>query len=197
MRILSNLLLSTLLLSSSFSPLFAADRYRIDKSHTSVLFFINHLGYSNKMLYIKDYDGTVFFDQKKPEKSSVDIRFKPASIESGDEVLNKKLQGDEFFNVRDFPEARFVSKEIKILDKNHGIIVGDLTLLGITKPFSMQVTFNRAGVHTYTQDYVAGFSAKGKLKRSEFGMTWGIPSVGDEVEVMIEIELIRSLESKE
>lgn len=173
---------------SIFSSAYAADRYEFDKSHTRILFYVNHLGFSDMIGEFTDYDGYFTFDPKNPNDSSVDVTIKPTGIRTSSSDLDKKLQDDEFFKSEEFPTIRFIGKGVKVTGKNTGEIHGDLTMLGITKPAFITVHFNKADYHPLTKDFVAGFSASAKVNRSEFGMTSYIPMVGDEVRLEVQTE---------
>lgn len=176
------------LLSTAFTAPALADKYDFDKSHTKVLFFINHLGFSDTIGEFTSYDGNFTFDEKKPETSSVDVTIKPSGIRTSSSALDNELQGEKFFNSEKFPDIRFVSKSVKVTGANTGDILGEVTMLGVTKPVTMKVTFNKADYHPFTQAYVAGFHAEATLKRSDFGMNSYLPAVGDEVRIMVNTE---------
>lgn len=176
------------LLSTVFSAPALADKYEFDKSHTKILFFINHLGFSDTVGEFTTYDGNFTFDQAKPEASTVDVTLKPSGIRTSSPALDQHLQAAEYFNSEKFPDIRFVSKSIKVTGPNTGEVLADVTMLGVTKPVTLKVTFNKADYHPFTQAYVAGFRAEATLKRSDFGMTASIPAVGDEVKILVNTE---------
>ncbi len=182
--------LLTLLLSIFMfaSPAFADDKFAFDKSHTRILFFINHMGFSETVGEFTMYDGNFVFDEKEPTKSSVEVTLKPEGIRTPSPELDKHLQNQDFFNTAKFPNITFKSKEIKVTGKNTGEAHGDLTMLGVTKPVILRITLNKADYHMMTGSYVAGFSAEATVKRSEFGMNYGIPMVGDEVKLLVHTE---------
>ena len=193
MRLLS-VLLSLFLLTS---PAFAEDnKFTFDKSHTRILFFINHMGFSDTVGEFTAYDGHFIFDEKDPTKSSVDVVLKPEGIRTPSPELDKHLQNQDFFNVAKFPDITFKSREIKVTGKNTGEALGDLTMLGVTKPVTLRITFNKADYHTMTGSYVAGFSGEAVIKRSEFGMNYGIPMVGDEVRLLVHTEGVNESRKK-
>jgi polyisoprenoid-binding protein YceI len=165
-----------------------ADKYVFDKDHTHIIFLINHLGYSNMIGWLTDYDGYFTFDEKEPEKSSVDVTLKPGSIDTAVPKLNTELQGEKFFNVAKFPTMQFKSTKVTTTGKNTGDVTGDFTMLGVTKPVTLHVTYNKSGIHPYSNNYISGFTADAKLKRSDFGMTAFQGAVGDEVTIHIEVE---------
>lgn len=170
------------------SAALAADTYQFDKDHTHVIFFINHLGFSNMIGRVRDFDGSFTFDEKTPEDSTVDVTLKAASISTDVPRLDKELQQEKFFNVAKFPDMKFKSTSVKVTGKNTGDVTGDFTLLGVTKPVVLHVTYNRSGIHPMTNNYISGFTADGELKRSDFGMKTYLPMVGDKVSFHIEAE---------
>lgn len=183
----SALAVAIMLLSS---PGYAAERYEFDKAHTHIMFYVNHLGFSDMIGLFTKYDGSFTFDPEHPGTSSVDVTLKPEGIRTTSELLDTVLQGSEFFNSDTYPEIHFASKSVKVTGDHKGDLTGDLTMLGVTKPVTLHVRFNKAGYHPLTNLYVAGFSADATLKRSDFGMSHLIPMVSDSVRIEIEVEAI-------
>jgi polyisoprenoid-binding protein YceI len=168
------------------------ETYGFDKAHTQILFFVNHLGFSNSMGKFLDYDGSFTFDRASPEKSSVQVSIKTDSIEMNDKAWNDHMKNADFFDVEKFPTMDFKSTAINVTGENTADITGDLTILGVTKPVVLKVTHNKSAAHPMAPDrFVAGFSATAKIKRSEFGMNYGVPNVADDVEIRIEVEGMR------
>lgn len=174
----------------------APDKYVFDKDHTHILFHVSHLGFSEMWGRIKDYDGYFTFDEKEPEKSEIDVTLKVASVDTDVPALNKMLLTDKFFNAEKFPTMHF--KSTKIDNISAGVagtpkrptadIMGELTLLGVTNPVVLHVTYNKSGIHPYSNNYISGFSADAAIKRSYFGMKSYLPDVGDDVIIHIEVE---------
>ena len=175
-------------------PAAAADRYVFDKAHTQILFFVDHLGFSRSQGEFLDYDGEFRFDPADWSAGSVQLTIRTHSIDMDDYEWNQHLRGQDFFRVNEYPEMSFKSLSVESSGENQGRIHGELTLLGVTRPVTLEVRFNKAGVHPFNKQYVAGFSASTRIKRSEFGMNYGLPMVGDEVEVMLEVEGFRQSE---
>ena len=169
----------------------APDKYDLDKAHTQILFFVNHLGFSTSQGEFHKYDGNILFDQVNPENSTVDITIHTASIDMDHEKWNAHLRNEDFFDVEKFPFMTFKSTGFGAITDNTGGMTGDLTLLGITRPVTLFVTHNKSARHPFNGKYVSGFSAKTTIKRSDFGMTYGLPLVGDDIEIMIEVEAVR------
>ena len=182
-------LVASILLATLFSGVgFAADQFAFDRAHTQILFFVNHLGFSQSQGEFHDYDGDFSFDPGDWANSKVEVTIRTASIDMDDYAWDKHLRSEDFFAVNQHPEMRFRSTRVERTDEQRGIIAGDLTLLGVTQPVTLDVTFNKAGVHPISKQYVAGFSASTVVKRSDFGMEYGLPMVGDEVQVRLEVE---------
>lgn len=172
------------------NPAYALHRYEFDKGHSHIVFFVNHLGFSNMLGMFNDYEGSFEFDEQHPENSKVDVTLHPRGIKTTSEILDSVLQGESFFNTKKYPDIHFVSTKTKVTGDHTGELTGNVTMLGVTRPMTLNVTFNKAGYHPLTNLYVAGFSARAALKRSDFGMDYLIPMVGDEVRVEIEVEAI-------
>lgn len=165
-----------------------AVKYVLDKPHTQILFSVNHLGFSNSIGKFADYDGFVNFDEATPANSAVDVTIKTASIDLDDAKWNEHMKNPDFFNVEKFPEMTFKSTKVEVTGDKTANITGDLTLLGVTKPVVLAAVFNQAGKHPMSGKSGVGFSATGSLKRSDFGMNYGLPMVGDDVKITIEVE---------
>lgn len=167
------------------------EHYTLDKPHTQIVFTVNHLGFSHSMGKFTDYSGDFTFDRTQPENSKVAVTIKATSLDLSDEKWNEHMKGPDFFNVEKFPEITFKSTGIKKLSDTTADITGDLTMLGVTKPVTLHTTHNKSDKFPFGEKYVSGFSARGTLKRSDFGMTYGLPAVGDDVELTIEVEGVR------
>lgn len=168
-----------------------ATEYVLEKPHTQILFSVSHLGFSFSHGKFTDFDGRFTFNPDTPEDGHVDVTIKTESIEMNHKKWNAHMKNADFFNVTEYPEMRFVSTKIEKTGENTGKITGNLTLLDVTKPVTLDVTYNKSGIHPFTKSYISGFSARGSLKRSDFGMNYGIPNVGDKVNLIIEVEGIR------
>lgn len=173
------------------------ERYHFDKEHTNLGFAVSHLGFSDMVGSFMTYDGGFEFDQEKPENSKVDVTIKPEGVRTVSAELDKHLQNEKFFNSAKFPEVRFVSTAVKVTGANEGTITGNLTLLGVTKPVTLNVRFNKGDYHPMTGDYIAGFRATGAIKRSEFGMGEYVPMVGDEVKLDFQVEGVNEVRKQD
>lgn len=181
------------LLSTFFVTLFSfsaisADTYQIDQNHTNVIWHANHFGFSNSSGKFNHVSGIVRIDERNPQNSSVEIEIKTASINTGIPKFDAHLRNQDFLNVEKYPIATFVSTRVDLRSKTRALVRGKLTLLGITQPITLDVNLNKIGTNPIIQKKTAGFSAKTKFKRSQFGMNYGIPGISDEVIIKIESE---------
>jgi polyisoprenoid-binding protein YceI len=167
--------------------------YAIDKSHAKIIFAINHLGFSTYYGIFNDFTASSLdFDPVAPQKSTLSLTINVAGMVTTDPKLDEKLKSDAFFDTAKFPTATFKSTAIKMTGAGTGKLTGDLTLHGVTKPVTLDVTFNGAGSPPMTKLYIIGFNGSAKLKRSDFGIKNFIPLVGDEVELRISCEFDRA-----
>jgi polyisoprenoid-binding protein YceI len=167
------------------------ENYKFDKAHTQILFFVDHLGFSKSQGEFHDYDGYFTFDRENPANSKVEVTIQTASIDMDDKPWDDHLKNADFFNVEKFPTMVFKSTDIKVTGDDTADITGDLTILDVTKPVTLSVKHNKSDKHAFSGKYVSGFSASATVKRSDFGMTYGLPAVGDDINLMIEVEGIR------
>jgi polyisoprenoid-binding protein YceI len=169
--------------------------YTLDKTHASVTWKVSHLGLSNYTARFTSIDAELNFDTKDPTKSTLTASVDPASVRTdypnaAEKDFDAKLaKGKEWFNAGEFPKISFVSKKITMTGKNTGDVTGDLTLLGITKPVTLNVTFNGAYLKKpFVEAPGIGFSATATLKRSDWGFKTYVPMIGDDVTLLIETE---------
>ncbi len=175
-----------------------ADLYTFDKVHTYVSFSWNHLGLSRQSGRMMDVDGIVDFEPEAPERGQVDVSLRVASLWTGVAALDKHLRSPDFFDVERHPMITFRSTSARRTGQTSGEITGDLTILGVSRPLTLFVTWNYTGEHplgkinaNYAGKVVSGFTAIAKLRRSEWGITRAIPLASDEIEIEINTELLR------
>lgn len=187
-----------LLALAALAPPVLADTWVLDRAHTNVTFSWNHLGISRQSARILDVEGTLEFDPAEPEKGTVAVTFRVQSISTGVEALDRHLRSADFFDAGRHPTITFKSTAARKTGDKTGEVVGELTILGQTRPVTLDVTWNFTGEHplssvnpTYRDKHVSGFSARTRLLRSEWGLARATPLVSDEIEVSIEAELFR------
>ncbi|CAN7542516.1 YceI family protein [Mesorhizobium sp. LjNodule214] len=166
----------------------AAGTFEIDPVHSGIAFFIDHLGFSQVIGTAKEFSGTFAFDAAQPANSSLDVAVKVAGISTNNSQRDSDIQGADWFNATEFPQITFVGREFKAIDAKSGTIMGDLTIAGVTKPVTLDVTFNKEGENPWDKSHVVGFSARTSIKRSDFGMKAALGMIGDEVSLVIQVE---------
>ncbi len=203
MKLLSSLALAAGLALAAVVPASAqlatdvpAGTFKIDPTHASVTWKVMHMGLSNYTARFATMDATLTFDPAKPETSKLTASVDPMSIKTDFPFVEKenfdKVLGEsaKWFNGNVAKSITFTSTAVKMTGAKTADVTGDLTLLGVTKPVVLKVTFNGGmAAHPMSKKPAVGFSATGTVKRSEFGMTGGIPFVGDDVALLIEAEM--------
>lgn len=180
-----------------------AATYKIDPTHASITWRVNHFGLSNYTARFKNFDATLTFNPADVAANSVEVTIDPASVETdyaGDYKAghadspyaswNEDLaKNPQWFNAAAHPQITFKSTGATQSSPTTGTLTGDLTFLGVTKPVTLDVTYNGVAQMPWAPDQdKIGFSAKTTLKRSDFGMAAYIPNIADDVEVVIEAE---------
>ncbi len=177
-----------------------AGAYRLDKAHASLVFSVNHIGYSEYTAGFDDFDATLDFDPASPANIRVSATINPASLDIPTPPAGflDELKSAAWLGAIEFPAMRFHSTSVTLTGPSSARIDGALEIRGVTAPVSFDAVFNGgyAGFPPYDPNARIGFSAKGVLKRSAFGMTVGIPTaempvgVSDDVSFRIEAEFI-------
>ncbi|MBI5969946.1 MAG: polyisoprenoid-binding protein [Deltaproteobacteria bacterium] len=177
-----------ILLSSS--AVFAAENYTVDNRHTFPSFEVNHMGLSTYRGRFNVTSGKIVLD-RAAKTASVEIEIDASSVSTGLAELEKHLRAEDFFNVEKFPKMTFKSTRVEFEGENPKAAHGDLTLLGVKKPVTLSISSFNCRVHPINKKYVCGADAFVTIKRSEFGMTYAIPAVSDEVKLLIQVEAIK------
>lgn len=185
-----------------------AGDYASDPNHSSVEFKLQHLGLSAYALKFRTYDATVSFDPANIAASKVTATIKPSDILAGypgDYVANhpgtkfKSWEDDlanstNFLDAKQFPTITFVSTSVEPSGERNAKVTGDLTLKGVTKPITLDVTFSgETASHPFSKVPAIGFSATGTFNRADFGLTYLSGMVGDDVSVEIEGDFIQKV----
>lgn len=173
-------------------PLWAAERYDFEPTHTQVHFSYKHMGFSTVQARFKSISGHVNLDAEDWTQSSVEASISMSGIDSGVPKLDEHLKGPDFFDVARFPSATFKSTRIEKSGERQLLVHGDLTLHGVTRPVTLQVTVNNVGAHPMAKVPAAGFDAQVTVKRSDFGMDKYVPAVSDEVNIQITVEALQA-----
>lgn len=182
---------TSVLALTSFSAY--ATTYTLDPNHTQVHWTWNHYGFTNLTGQFGKIEGTLDFDAADPTKSTVSATIAIDSINSNVKKLDGMLTGADYFDAAKFPTATFKSTRVERgATPDHLEVTGDLTMHGVTKPVTLEVTVNKVGQHPLRKAAAAGFAATTTLKRSDFGITHYLPNVGDEIKIDIAAEAVEA-----
>ncbi|MEX0643685.1 MAG: YceI family protein [Parvularculaceae bacterium] len=165
--------------------------YSLDKEHGSLLFKVKHLGYSLYVGRFDRFDASLDFDETSPAAAKAEAIIDMSSLDVANDAFAETLRGPDWFDAARYPEAVFRTTAIAVSGDNSGTMTGELTLHGVTRPVSLDVVFNGGASDFLRGGYVVGFSARGSIKRSDFGVDKYGAIVGDEVAIEIEAEFVR------
>ena len=176
----------------------AADSFTIDPLHTFPNFTIDHLGFSTMHGRFGKTSGKLTVDEAK-HSGSVDIVIDASSVDTGFIKRDDHLRSPDFLNAAEFPEITYKSTKVTIKGDVTGnataTVDGNLTISGVTKPVSLDVTRMHCGINPMDpkkQQYRCGFDAHAKIKRSDFGVKFALPAIGDEMNIDLEVEATRN-----
>jgi polyisoprenoid-binding protein YceI len=169
----------------------AQDVYTIDPAHTSIVFKVNHMDFSNVYGMFTEADGKITVDEKAPEKSSFEVTIKADSVFTHQKKRDDHLRSPDFFNVKQFPTITLKSKSVKKSGDKYDV-TADLTLHGVTKLVNFTFTRMKTGKDPMGATRTGG-EGHLKIKRTDFGMNFMSKpgEVGDEIELMFGVEGVK------
>ncbi len=167
----------------------AAETYTLDPVHSQVSFETEHLGFSHQVGTFVKSTAKATID-RAAKTGSVDVTIDPASVRTHDSTrVDAIVKGEKFFNVEKYPTITFKSSDFKFDGDRLVAVNGELTLLGVTKPVTPSVDHFRCGANPSNKKPMCGGDASATIKRSEWGMTTGLPyAPADEVKLLIPFE---------
>lgn len=191
---MKRLVLTTAIAVASFACAAAPETYQLDATHTLPGFSVNHLGMSTVRGMFEGASGKVVID-RAAKSGSVELKIATASVYTGynkatgaGRTRDEHLRSADFFNVAEFPEMSFKSTKLNFAGDKPDSIEGTLTLLGVTKPLTLKVESFNCGANPMSKKDMCGADVSGSIKRSDFGMKYAIPVVGDEIKLFIAVE---------
>ena len=174
-----------------FSSLtYAAETYKLDPAHTSIVFRVKHLGVAYVFGRFNGPTGSIVFDESSPSKCAVEMQAETKNVDTAVEKRDTHLKSPDFFNAGEYPLVSFKSKSVKKLSENTYEVSGDLALLGKTRPITVKVNATGAGKDPWG-NFRRGFETSFSIKRSDFGMDFMMGGVSDEVNLTVSAEGIR------
>jgi polyisoprenoid-binding protein YceI len=165
----------------------ARSHWSIDPARTRISFSIDAIGYPRTDGQFRRFDGRITVDFDHPDQSGVSFHVQSQSIDVGSESFGDFLRGDAFLNAGRFKEIVFNSTAIEKIDEHHIRVAGDLTMLGVTRPLTVDVEVSRPAGQLHAR---LGFTARAKINRLEFGMNSGFPMISRDVDLMVASEVV-------
>lgn len=172
------------------SPAWGTESFVLDPGHTFPSFEIRHHGVSLMRGKFNRSQGRVLLDPAG-SGSRIEVSVDATSGDTGHDGLNQKLLGSNFFNAAQFPEIRFDSAEVAFKEGRPVSAIGNLTMLGVTRPVVLEIRDYACTLQFLTRRPLCGADVHTSIKRSDFGMNYGIPLIADEVKLAIEVEGFR------
>lgn len=170
--------------------------WQVDKSHSHISFTARHMMISKVRGGFNNFDINVNFDDTTPANSTVEATIYVDSIDTREEKRNAHLRSADFFEIEQFPTMTFKSTRVEQTSPNHGRLIGDLTIRGLTHEVALDVDYS--GLITGPTGLVsAGFSAETSISRKEWGLNWNVALesggwlVSDKIDIEIEVELVK------
>lgn len=167
-----------------------AESYTVDPAHTYVSFAINHLGFSTMRGKFNEQSGSLEYDPAA-RKASVTVEIAAGSIDTGHVKRDEHLSSPDFLNVVENPTITFKSTDSGWSGNKLTSISGNLTVMGVTKPVTLKVTSINCGVHPFNKKELCGFDAEGSIKRTDFGVNYGMPAIGEVLDLNVEVEAFK------
>ncbi len=164
-----------------------ADNYIIDPGHTQVTFTVERFGFNYVIGAFDKVTGSMNLDEANPENGQVAISIDTTGLYTGNPERDEIVASRFWLNTEAFPAITFTSTAIEKTGEKTARVTGDLTLLGVTKPITLDATLNKIGTEPAAKRKAAGFSADTRLKRSDYGHTLAMGAVGDDIVIRIEV----------
>ena len=175
------------LLATLSTPVLAADSYTIDTAHSVLRFTVSHFVFLTTPGSFNKISGKVTLDHAA-KTGLVDVTVDTGSIDTDHAARDDNLRSVNFFNVKTYPTALYQSNTIKFNGDVPGSVEGMLTLLGVTKPVTLTITSFQCETRPADNKEWCNTTASAKFKRSDFGMSYSIPLIGDEIKLVIELQ---------
>lgn len=168
----------------------AADSYTIDARHTFPVFEVSHYGFSMQRGRFNKISGKLEIDTTS-KQATVQVMIDTASVDMGFEEWNKHMRGERFFQTDKYPQAQFVARDFPVDFARPSSVSGNLTLLGVTRPIVLLVSQWRCAKHPVLPRELCGADLQATLKRTDFGMDYGLPGIGEDIRLFIAVEAIK------
>ena len=186
--------LAIIIIASGFGLVLTQHMYVMDKNHSRLGFSATHLGISHVDGNFKNFEAKLNFSKEDLSDAVIEMTAEAKSIDTDVEMRDNDLRSSNFFDVTKYPTIEFKSTSFKKMEANKYTLAGNITIHGVTKPITFDVTYNGKIVHPMSKKNVMGFTLTGKLNRKDFHVGSGATSlaIGDEIELSSNVEFIDS-----
>jgi polyisoprenoid-binding protein YceI len=174
--------------------------YEFDVAHTRIGFVARHAMVTSVRGAFTDFEGTVHLDAADPARSSAKLTLKVASIDTGNEQRDGHLKSADFFDAETYPEITFAGTAVERVDDDEFRLTGDLTVKGVTKPVTVELTFNGSAKDPFG-NLRAGFEGKTTVNRKDWGLTWNAALetggflVSDKIKLEFDVSAVKLAQS--
>lgn len=171
--------------------------WQLDPAHSQITFSVRHMMISKVRGRFDSFSGSIGYDENAPSQTAVNIDIDAASVNTGNGDRDGHLQSPDFLNVGEFPTISFVGKRVDEKEGKKGVLVGDLTMAGVTKEVPVNVEFLGIQKNPFTGATSAGFTGNTTINRKAWGLEWNVALetggwlVGEEINVEVEVELVK------
>ncbi|MEM7268944.1 MAG: YceI family protein [Pseudomonadota bacterium] len=185
MRIIS--FLAVILLAAAAQ----AESWRTDKPHSHLTFNVDNLGFSLTQGQFRKFSADIEMDPESIEEATVNFVIDAGSIDTNAKSRDKNLRGKDFLNVDSFPEISFTSNAVRLVDDRVAEVTGEVTLLGETHEETFQAELIRIAPDPFKPERnIAGFAVTGSIDRTKYGMTYGAPAIGANINIRLDLQLL-------
>lgn len=162
-----------------------AGHYVVDPVHTRVLFSISHFGFSTFYGEFPGAWGHLDIDPASPERAALKVSVPVANVTTTNSTLDWELRSADWLDAQRYPAITFESASVDVTGQGEALVHGALTLHGVTRPLTLKVRFVGGGINPVKDLYTIGFDARGRIKRSQFGVESHLPLIGDDLELIL------------
>ncbi|RRN65469.1 YceI family protein [Caulobacter sp. 602-1] len=174
-------------LTAAAAPAFAAEvAYKLDTAHTETSFSIDRFGFTSILGIFAKSEGTIWLDEAAPEKSRVEATVSVDSLLTANPTRDEHIKGERWLNAAKSPTMTFKSTKVVKTGADTAKVTGDMTIMGVTQPVTLDVKLNKIGTGPMGPKKMAGFTITGSISRKAFGSAGGAGAIGDNVAIRIE-----------
>ena len=174
-------------LAATAAPAAAAEvAYKLDEAHTETTFVIDRFGFTSVIGVFAKSEGTIWLDEAAPEKSRVEATVTVDSLLTANPTRDEHVKGERWLNAAKNPTMTFKSTKVQKTGDTTAKVTGDLTIMGVTQPFTFDVKLNKIGTTPNSPKRQAGFTITGTISRKAFGSAGAAGMIGDAVTIRIE-----------